>query len=79
MEDKDRIFLNASQLAKRWQISVRTLERWRYEGTGPAWVKIGGHVLYRVSIVEDFEGDRLRDLEVWPPKNRRPSQRKRKK
>lgn len=51
-------FLNQVHLARRWQISPRTLERWRWRGEGPAYVKIGGRVIYRLDDVEAYEGNR---------------------
>ena len=50
--------LNQKELARRWGISHRTLERWRYSGQGPAFLKLGGRVLYRLADVEAF--DRIR-------------------
>lgn len=47
--------LNQYDLAKRWNISFRTLERWRWEGVGPAYLKIGGRVVYRLEDIEEFE------------------------
>ena len=52
-------FLNQKELARRWGISHRTLERWRYTGQGPAFLKLGGRVLYRLPDVEVFEQSRL--------------------
>ena len=34
------------QLAQRWCVSERTLERWRIIGWGPIFLKIGGRVIY---------------------------------
>ena len=51
--------LNQQQLARRWGISHRTLERWRYNGQGPAFLKLGGRVLYRLADVEAFEQSQL--------------------
>lgn len=51
-------FLNQVHLARRWQISPRTLERWRYTGEGPAYVKIGGRVVYKLADVEAYENGR---------------------
>jgi hypothetical protein len=42
-------------LARRWQISVRTLQRWRRAGTGPAWLLIGRSVFYRPEDIEAYE------------------------
>ncbi|PQO24004.1 hypothetical protein C2I36_05255 [Rhodobacteraceae bacterium WD3A24] len=52
--------LNQKELARRWGISHRTLERWRYTGQGPAFLKLGGRVLYRLADVEAFEQSQLR-------------------
>lgn len=53
-------FLNQVHLARRWHISPRTLERWRWTGEGPAYVKIGGRVVYRIEDVEAYEAGRQR-------------------
>ena len=46
-------------LADRWQISHKTLERWRYLKVGPDYIKIGGRVVYRIEDVEAFEEQQL--------------------
>jgi hypothetical protein len=51
-------FLNQARLARRWQMSPRTLERWRWTGEGPAYFKIGGRVVYRLDDIEAFESCR---------------------
>lgn len=52
--------LNQADLAARWTISPRTLERWRWIGEGPAYLKIGGRVVYRIEDVERYEAEQLR-------------------
>jgi hypothetical protein len=47
--------LNQIDLARRWRISPRTLERWRWLREGPRYLKLGGRVLYRVADIEEFE------------------------
>jgi hypothetical protein len=47
--------LNQIELARRWRISPRTLERWRWLGEGPQYLKLGGRVLYRVADIEAYE------------------------
>jgi hypothetical protein len=44
----DPKFLSPQELSDRWggRISVRTLANWRTQGSGPAFTKIGGAVLY---------------------------------
>lgn len=51
--------LNQKELARRWNISHRTLERWRWTGQGPTFLKLGGRVLYRLSDIEAFEQSQL--------------------
>lgn len=52
--------LNQTELAARWSISARTLERWRWTGEGPAFLKIGGRVVYRLEDVQAYEQARQR-------------------
>jgi predicted site-specific integrase-resolvase len=52
--------LNQIELAARWNISHRTLERWRWSGEGPRYIKIGGRVVYRLEDVEDYEKEQIR-------------------
>ncbi|WP_254884873.1 AlpA family transcriptional regulator [Salipiger sp. HF18] len=54
-----RICLKQKELAERWTISHRTLERWRWAGEGPAYMKIGGSVVYRVADIEAFVRDAM--------------------
>ena len=55
----DTPYLNQKQLARRWNVSHRTIERWRAEGRGPAWVKFGGRILYRIDDVVRYEQEKL--------------------
>lgn len=55
-----RTCLNQTELAARWSISARTLERWRWTGEGPAFLKIGGRVVYRLEDVLAYEQARKR-------------------
>jgi hypothetical protein len=34
------IYLTQAELARRWRISPRTLERWRWKKTGPCYTKL---------------------------------------
>lgn len=51
---------NQIDLAARWNISHRTLERWRWTGEGPRFVKLGGRVVYRLEEVEEYEREQIR-------------------
>ncbi len=64
---------NQINLARRWSISPRTLERWRWLGQGPRYLKIGGRVVYRLDDVVAYEAQQLRTstaAEVSPPASR---------
>jgi excisionase family DNA binding protein len=47
-------YMTQGQLALLLNISERTLERWRIEGTGPAFTRAGRRVLYSRDIVEHW-------------------------
>lgn len=51
--------LGQKELARRWGLSTRTLERWRMQGRGPAFMKLGGRVVYRAEDVESYETGNL--------------------
>lgn len=55
----DVVHLNQKQLAGRWTVSEATLERWRTEGIGPAFLKLNGQVRYRLVDLEAFEESSL--------------------
>lgn len=47
------------QLAERWGLSPKTLERWRVIGTGPKYIRLPGKVIYRLCDIEAFENECL--------------------
>jgi hypothetical protein len=51
--------LTQKELARRWCLSPRTLERWRWLNQGPVFLKIGGRVAYRIIDIEAFEQAQL--------------------
>jgi hypothetical protein len=62
----DRLFgqhLRQHDLAQRWCISPRTLERWRWLNQGPQYLKIGGRVAYRMEDVLAYETARRRNTQ----------------
>ena len=46
--------LRERELAVRWKVSTRTLQRWRSEGFGPGYILIGGSIRYRFADVLAF-------------------------
>jgi Helix-turn-helix domain len=54
--------LNEIELSRRWGISHRTLQRWRWLKQGPTYLKVGGAIRYRIEDVEAFEAAQLRQM-----------------
>ena len=51
--------LTEQMLAERWHCSASRLQRWRATNTGPAYLKIGGKVLYRQEDIIAYEAAHL--------------------
>ncbi len=51
----EQVYFTQRDLETRWQLSGRTLERWRADNKGPAWYMIGGSIRYRLEDIEEFE------------------------
>jgi len=54
--------LNQVDLARRWNLSPRTLERWRWLKQGPRYLKLGGRAVYRLEDIEAFEAEQVRTV-----------------
>ncbi len=54
--------LTQHELAQRWRISPRTLERWRWLQEGPQFLKIGGRVVYRLEDIEAYEAKKTQEM-----------------
>jgi predicted site-specific integrase-resolvase len=52
--------LNEEDAAEWLGFSTRTLQLWRLNGRGPAFVKINRNVRYRLEDLELFAADRVR-------------------
>jgi len=48
----DNKWLSAQAVADRFDVPLRTIRAWRERGTGPAGVRFGKAVRYRLSEVE---------------------------
>lgn len=49
--------VNEHELSGLIKISTSTLRKWRWEGKGPKFIKMGRRVVYRMSDVEEFIDD----------------------
>jgi len=47
--------LSEASLARRWEISVRTLQNWRLRGVGVPFHHVGRCVRYRLIDIAEFE------------------------
>ena len=47
--------MTEKHLADRWQLSLKTLQRWRLNGEGPLWHKLFCHVRYHEADILEFE------------------------
>lgn len=52
-------WLTETELGEEYGISPRTLAQWRYQGEGPEYAKLGGHVRYQRSAVEKWAAERI--------------------
>lgn len=56
----ERKFLGPADLVARYngQVTLKTLANWRSTKTGPAYVKVGGRVMYPLDAVLEWEAQR---------------------
>lgn len=47
-------YLTPIQLSELWGVSEATLRKWRWEGKGPKFVKLGAKVVYRLVDIEAY-------------------------
>lgn len=53
-ENKRLAVVNEKDAAEILNISAQTLQAWRQQKTGPAYVKVGRLVKYRIIDLEDY-------------------------
>jgi hypothetical protein len=58
------IYFNQQELAARWRVSPRTLERWRWLKTGPNFYKLSGKVAYSLADIEAYERRRRAETHI---------------
>ncbi len=52
-------FYSTEELEALIGISRNTLRKWRWEGKGPKFVKLGARVAYRLEDIEAYTGSRV--------------------
>ena len=58
-------FIAEATRARHWDLSCRTLQRWRKLRQGPPFSLIKGSVRYRIQDILDFENCQRRGGEDW--------------
>lgn len=50
----EKLFLNTEEAAQKLGITRRTLDKWRYQGGGPKYIKVGNKLIgYReIDLIE---------------------------
>jgi hypothetical protein len=51
--------LTAEETARLLKLATQTLARWRVEGTGPKFVRLGNRIFYRSADIENFLSTRI--------------------
>ena len=55
MNDKHDLVLTESEAARQLRVSVTGLRKWRRDGTGPAYVRLGGRLIrYRPTDIAQW-------------------------
>ncbi len=55
MAPHERRVLSENELAQRWGVSPKTLQRWRSEGRGPHYLKLSKRVTYPLETITEYE------------------------
>jgi DNA-binding transcriptional MerR regulator len=53
--DMSPTYLSQTELAQRFRVSPRTLERWRWKKIGPNYIRLEGKVVYSLADIEAYE------------------------
>lgn len=55
-----KLNLTENELAERWGVSPKTLQRWRTDGRGPSYLKLSKRVAYSIEDILAFESSQKR-------------------
>jgi excisionase family DNA binding protein len=58
---KPRALLSPSEVSRYLGVPLGTLANWRYQGRGPAFLRVGRHVRYRSEDVATWVDEQLAD------------------
>ena len=57
------LHLNEIELGRRWGVSPKSLQRWRTENRGPAYLKLSKRVTYAMEDIVAYEASQKRVCE----------------
>ena len=57
--DPDLLYITERELALRWRVSLRTVQRWRRMGLVPPHLLLGRSPIFSIGAVLAFEAARL--------------------
>lgn len=60
----NRLMLNENELAERWGVSPKTLQRWRTEKRGLAYIKLSKRVCYAIDDILAYEHQQKRLVKI---------------
>ena len=58
---QDKRFISTEELSELLDIPAPSIATWRFRGEGPKYLKLGRHVRYDVSDVEQWLRERTRE------------------
>ncbi|MGK7346049.1 MAG: helix-turn-helix transcriptional regulator [Candidatus Nitrospinota bacterium M3_3B_026] len=59
--DVESRLLTEKEAADHLQLSVKTMQRWRYLCSGPRYLKLNGSIRYRLSDLDEWVGANVCD------------------
>ncbi len=62
-----KTYLTTEKLSEFLSISVQTLNKWRWEGKGPRFCKLGSRVVYDLADVEAYVAAQVRSSTTANP------------
>jgi len=57
----DDELITEAQTAEHYKVATWSLQRWRSQGVGPPFVKIGGVVRYRAGTIREYDRSQIFD------------------
>ena len=66
LPDNDETLIRASKISGYTGIATQTHARWRHEGFGPMYVRLGRRIFYKAGDVRAWINERVRQNTITP-------------